>query len=280
MEAKEGFVEVTGGKVWYKIVGEGSETPLITLHGGPGYPHGYLEPLEDISNERSIIYYDQLGCGDSDWVDDKSLWTVEHFVEELQQIVDSLSLQEYHLLGHSWGAALAVMFALTRPSGLKKMIFSDPYISTPIWEKDTTRLIDKLPPKIQAALKDKNSPDHQKASDEFYANYVFRLEPLPRAITEADKKYNKELYRYMWGPEEYEATGTLKNLDPTCRLREIATPVLLLCGRYDEATPETCAYFASLFSDASVKVFEHSAHFPFWNERDEYIQTVRDFLSE
>jgi len=131
MKVTEGIIDVPGGNVWYEIVGDEKAIPLIVLHGGPGYPHESLEPLKGLSDERNIIFYDQLGCGNSKRTTDKKLWTVEHFVEELQLVVSSLKLKKYHILGHSWGAALAVSYALTKPRGLQSLILADPYISTP-----------------------------------------------------------------------------------------------------------------------------------------------------
>lgn len=76
-EAREGYLPVTGGRVWYQIVGSGNATPLLVLHGGPGVPHDYLESLADLADERPVVFYDQLGCGKSDRPDDVSLWRIE-----------------------------------------------------------------------------------------------------------------------------------------------------------------------------------------------------------
>jgi len=110
---KEGYIKVTGGRIWYKIVGKKSNNPpLVVLHGGPGYPHNYLEPIAALSNQRQVIFYDQLGCGNSDRPNDTKLWTVERFVQELGEVIDTLKLNQYHILGQSWGAALGASFAL------------------------------------------------------------------------------------------------------------------------------------------------------------------------
>ena len=97
MREQEGFIPVVGEhRVWYRIVGGGSDhdsIPLLTLHGGPGVPHDYIENLADLaSNTRSIILYDQLGCGRSDKPDDTSLWRVGRFVEELVILRRALGL--------------------------------------------------------------------------------------------------------------------------------------------------------------------------------------------
>src|SRR6266540_2413750 len=112
--ASEGYIAVEGGRVWYRIAGEGrTGIPLLTLHGGPGYPHDYLEPLERLADERPVIFYDQLGCGKSEHPNDASLWQADRFVRELAQVREALGLDRMHLFGHSWGTMLAVDFVLS-----------------------------------------------------------------------------------------------------------------------------------------------------------------------
>lgn len=276
----EGFIKVPGGRVWYKIVGRKKAIPLIVLHGGTGYPHDYLQPLEDLSNSRQIVFYDQLGCGNSDKPTDKALWTVDRFVTELQAVIKALGFKKYHLLGHSWGVALAVSFALTKPTGLASLILSNPYISTPRWEEDAKELIKTLPRAMQTAIKkgDRKSEGYKKAFQEYYARYVGRLKKSPVAVIKSNNKASDEIYHYMWGPSEFEVEGTLKDFDASIKLPEIKVPVLLLCGRFDEATSESTQYFKNLLPNARMEVLEKSAHHPFWSQRKEYINTVRDFL--
>ena len=101
MKAEEGYIEVPGGKVWYRAVAPESDptgaTPLLCLHGGPGFTHYYLEPLEALAEHRRVIFYDQLGCGRSDRPDDVTLWTVDRFVAELAQVRAALGLERLHL---------------------------------------------------------------------------------------------------------------------------------------------------------------------------------------
>ncbi|MFA5301678.1 MAG: alpha/beta fold hydrolase [Bacteroidales bacterium] len=118
---QEGNVKVPGGNIWYKIVGAGKNgIPLLTVHGGPGAPHQYLNPLQALADQRPVIFYDQLGCGRSDRPTDPALWTVERFVEEL------------HILGQSWGSMLAVEYVLRKkPIGIRSLILSGPYLEQP-----------------------------------------------------------------------------------------------------------------------------------------------------
>jgi len=60
--SQEGYIPVTGGRVWYRIVGAGTGIPLLTLHGGPGANSAYLESLSALADERPVVFYDQLGA--------------------------------------------------------------------------------------------------------------------------------------------------------------------------------------------------------------------------
>jgi proline iminopeptidase len=82
----EGYVDVTGGTVWYQVVGNGPGTPLLVVHGGPRIPHYYLKPLAGLGKYRPVIFYDQLGCGKSTAPDDTSLWRIHRFVTELGEV--------------------------------------------------------------------------------------------------------------------------------------------------------------------------------------------------
>ena len=92
----EGFVDVTGGKIWYRVSGQGDKTPMLLLHGGPGYPSYYLNALSPLGKDRKIITFDQLGCGRSDAITDTTLMTIENFVEQMHTLLASLGVQEFH----------------------------------------------------------------------------------------------------------------------------------------------------------------------------------------
>lgn len=90
--AKEGYAQVPGGRVWFKVVGSGDAIPLLILHGGPGAGHDCLEPLSTLQSDRPIVFFDQLGSGRSDKPDDPSLWRIERFVEEIAAVRKALKL--------------------------------------------------------------------------------------------------------------------------------------------------------------------------------------------
>jgi len=281
----EGFVDVTGGKVWYQIYHKEAEgTPVLVLHGGPGSSSFSLQVLKDLGTDRPVILYDQLGCGRSDWPDDHSLWSIGRFVKELGQIRDALGLDKVHILGHSWGTTLAAAYCLTKPVGVKSVIFSSPCLSAPIWEKDQKRNLTKLPLEVQEVIKrceengSTDSKEFQDAIDVFSKKFVNRMDPKPEWLKEGAKYRNSEVYNIMWGPSEFTVLGNLKKFDCTDQLKELNFPTLFTCGRFDEATPETTEYFSRLTPGSAFHVFENSAHMAYLEEREEYMRVMRDFL--
>jgi len=278
---REGHVQVTGGKVWYQVFGEENGTPLLLLHGGPGSTGFGFEELEPLADERQVVVYDQLGCGYSDKPEDVSLWQLDRFVEELGQVREALGLKEVHILGHSWGTMLAASYLLTRPEGVKSVIFSSPCLSAFRWADDQAEHLKGFPQEMQETVArceaegTTDSEEYQEAMVEYYKRHLCRIETPKRP---EERPSGKVVYNTMWGPSEFCATGNLKTYDVTAQLHEIEIPTLFLCGRHDETRPETLFYYQSLVPGAKAHVFEQSSHKAYLEETDEYLRVVREFL--
>ncbi|MGK7377146.1 proline iminopeptidase-family hydrolase [Planococcus sp. 1R117A] len=281
----EGFIPVKGGNVWYRITGNGPGIPLLLVHGGPGGKSNDKDPLRQLGTERPIIQYDQLGCGKSGHPADKDIWTIEHYVEELEHVVEALELEEFHLLGHSWGSMLAVSYLFKKPTGVRSVIFSGPALSANRWITDQRNYLKELPKEMQDAIEQSerdgttDSEAYQQAMMAFYKRHMCRLDPWPKEMKEDFEATNSRIYHYMWGASEFTVTGTLKDFDATGRLHEIEIPALFTCGRYDEATPETTEYYASLAPDSEFHVFENSSHMPTLEEPQAYADTIREWVN-
>ncbi|HLO31494.1 MAG TPA: proline iminopeptidase-family hydrolase [Anaerolineales bacterium] len=290
MPATEGFISFHGYKVWYRIVGgeDSGKLPLLCLHGGPRGTHDYLEPLEGLAGTgRRVIFYDQLGCGNSDQPHNPAMWTVDLFVEEAGVVRQALGLDRVHLLGQSWGGMLGMEYALTQPPGLESFIIADSPASMLQWVSEANRLRAELPPEIQQTLLKHeaagtfDSPEYQEAMLVFYRRHVCRLDPWPDCVNRAFAKLaqNPEVYNTMNGPSEFHVIGTLKDWDIVNRLGEIHVPTLVIGGRYDEATPAITETVQRGIPGSERVIFENSSHMPHVEETDRYLQVVGQFLS-
>ncbi len=287
---EEGFVPFQQYRTWYRMLagaGSGDKAPLLCLHGGPGMTHDYLEPLEAIAQSgRRVIFYDQLGSGNSDKPDDPALWQIETFVDELAQVRKALGLDQVHLFGHSWGGFLGLEYMLTKPQGVHSLILSNSAASTWRWISEANRLRSELPLAEQAIL-DKHEADgttddeaYLAVTNLYYARHVCRMKPLPECFLRTLGKLgeNSDVYGSMWGPSEFYCTGTLQNWDIEQRLGEIDLPTLILSGRYDESTPAINEVLQRGIRNSEWRVFEESSHTPHLEQTQQYIQVLSGFL--
>jgi len=284
--ADEGYVEVEGGRVWYRRLGEGDALPVLLLHGGPGAAHDYMLPLaERLSEHRPAIVYDQLGCGRADRPDDTSLWTVDRSVTEVDQVRAALGLEHCHLLGQSWGGWLAIDYMARGPVGVAGLVLASTSASIAQFVAGARRLIDALPEPHRTALQELGArgeydhPDYRAAEQEFYRRHLCRMDPWPEALVRSsDQMEGNQVYATMNGPTEFDVIGRLRTWDRTPDLGRIDVPTLVTCGRYDEITPACSETIAAGIPEARVVVFEESAHVAHLEEAEAYAGTVEEFL--
>jgi proline-specific peptidase len=284
MRVDEGYIDVPGGRVWYRSVGEGG-TPLLCLHGGPGFTHYYLEALEVLADRRQVIFYDQLGCGNADRPDDVSLWTVDRFVEELARVRAALGLDRLHLFGSSWGGMLAMQYVLDRQPDLVSLILCGSPASMIRWVTDCDELLAAQPEGVRSVLREHEAagftgcPEYQAAMLAFYREHVCRMTPFPVGLERSFAEAGYQVYNHMNGPSEFTVTGTLKTWDIMDRLSEIQTRTLLVGGRYDECRPEHMAEMHRRIAGSRHEIIEDASHLCFAEQTDTFAAIVNEFLA-
>jgi len=283
LPAGEAYLAVPGGRIWYRLSGSGSGVPVILLHGGPGYSSYYLKSLEALGSDRPVVRYDQLGGGKSSPAGDTTLFTIPHFVAELDSLRAHLGYARMHLLGHSWGTILAVEYYRAHPEHVASLTLGSAALDIPAWERHARQLVLTLPDSMQRAIRERekegkfDAPDYQAALGEFYSRYVWR-HPVQADLDSLLKTANQQIYNYMQGPSEFTVTGTLKLYSVRDFLPRIKVPILYTVGEFDEANPPTIRGFAALTPGARVVVLPGAAHITTWDAPDAMLAAVRGFL--
>jgi L-proline amide hydrolase len=208
---KEGKIPFIVGdetfETYYKVFGDVAscaDGPLVVLHGGPGISHDYLIPLSDLASRspsRAVIFYDQLGNGQSTHLPSKdpSFWTIDLFIAELENVLAFFQVtNRFNILGQSWGGTLVSEFIVRRqPGGLRRLVLANALASSKLRNEAIARLRPGLPEDVQAAFKKHEaagttkSEEYKAAMMIFWAKHGCRVQPFPPeflySISLADK---------------------------------------------------------------------------------------------
>lgn len=282
----QGMIAVPGGNVWFTRVGGGAGYPLLAVHGGPGMPHTYMSSLERLADEREVIFWDQLGCGESERPSDRRLWTMERSVAEMDAVVQALGLNRFHIFGNSWGGMLAQQYVLDVASGAASLTISNSFASIPEFSKMVARLKSELDPATQSSI-DRHeaagttyAPEYHAAIRTWNETHLCRVRPWPTELEDSFRTMNNEVYGTMFGLSNFRIVGTIRDWDVFDRLAEISLPTLILAGRYDECVPEHMCEMHARIPDSRFELFESSSHMPFIEEPDRFDQVMREFLRQ
>ena len=279
-------------KVWTKRVGNHPQLKVLLLNGGPGATHEYFECFENFLPAEGIefIYYDQLGCGNSDNPNDTSLWDLSRYVEELEQVRKALNLNQDNcfLLGHSWGGILAMEYALKYQANIKGLIISNMMSSCPDYGKYADEVLAKqMDQKVLdtirtiEAKKDFDNPKYmQLLRSHYYVQHLCRmpLDKWPEPIDRSLNKLNASLYVTMQGPSEFGISGKLENWDRFAMLSQLSLPVLTIGAKYDTMDPAHMEKMAQQIPNGSYLYCPNGSHFCFYDDQEVYMKGLLSYL--
>jgi len=237
-----------------------------------------------LADEREVIFWDQLGCGNSEKPSNAELWTMERSVAEMNAVVHALDLNDFHVFGNSWGGMLAQQYVLDVPSGAVSLTISNSIASIPQFSEMVARLKTELDSATQSAI-DRHeaagttySAEYQAAIRTWNETYLCRVRPWPTELSDAFKNMGAEIFETMFGPSDFHIVGTIRNWDVLDRLTEIALPTLVVAGRFDECAPEHMWEMHQRIEGSRFELFESSSHMPFIEEPHLFDRVMRDFL--
>jgi len=274
--------------VWTRRVGDG-EIKVLLLHGGPGCTHEYLEVFERHFPDAGIefYYYDQLGSYYSDQPDDPSLWTVDRFREEVEQVRQALGLEHFYLYGQSWGGMLSIEYALKYQAHLAALVISNMTASIAAYEAGLKKLRAAIPEDVEQQLGryeaagDYDNPRYNEILIEhLYNKHLCRIVPWPEPMARMFAHLATPVYNTMQGPNEFVITGNFRHWDRWDDLGRIAVPTLLMVGRHDTMQPADIEEMGRRIPGARVAILENGSHCALWDDEEAYFDALIGFLRE
>ncbi|MCM3006353.1 alpha/beta fold hydrolase [Priestia koreensis] len=293
MKIENGEYEVLLNRIkhWVKIVGAEHRTiPLVLLHGGPGGNHYVfekkVEPL--LVKQRTLIYYEQRGCGRSESPADEAAYTMDYLVRDFSALYEYLSVKQVDLLGYSFGGELALEIAYAYPTCIRRLVLSAPSLmnapiqsfvqvagfmsvaSDDILERISRVVSEELPTKtlceIIWSMVDADTVD----------SLLFQNQEIAKEN------------RRLWEESGLLNTGIMERViqqnPPSIplekRLKDVLHPSIILTGAFDRNTgiPVATAIHQQLPRNEIV-LFPRSAHFPDLEETETFVKQVAEFLN-
>lgn len=280
--------------VWTKRVGNNPDLKVLFLHGGPGATTEYFEcfdvwfPAEGIEYH----YYDQLGSLRSDQPDDPSLWNLDRFTDEVEQVRTALGMNRdnFVLMGQSWGGLLAIEYALRYPDNLKALAIMNMMSSCtaynayaqqvlmPAMDPEALRQIQQL--ESEGRIDD---PRYDELLNEHHnAHHLCRLpiDEWPDPVVRTLAHINPNIYVPMQGPSELGMRGSLETWDRSADLHQIDVPTLVVGAEHDTMDPAHMRWMAQQLPQGSYLHCPNGSHLPMYDDPEHFFPGVLQFLAQ
>jgi proline iminopeptidase len=280
--------------VWTKRVGNNPAVKLLLLHGGPAATHEYFEAFDSFLPMAGVeyYYYDQLGSFYSDHPEDDSLYELPRFVEEVEQVRQTLELDRdnFYLLGHSWGGILATEYALAYQEHLKGLVISNMMSSIPAYVEYANKVL--MPAMDQQVLaevkaleanKDYKNPRYMELlMPAHYEKHILRRPAAewPDPVNRAFAHLNDKIYIPMQGPSELGASGKLANWDRGKDLAKITVPTLVIGAQHDSMDPKHMEWMSKQFPKGEYVHCPNGSHMDMYDDQETYMRGLIAFLNK
>jgi proline iminopeptidase len=283
-------------RVWVKRMGNNPNLRVLLLHGGPGCTHEYFEACDSYLPAAGIeyYYYDQLGSGFSDQPDEPSLWDLDRFVDEVEQVRQALGLDrdDFVLLGQSWGGILAIEYALKYQKHLRGLVISNMMSSVPAYNAYAEEvLMPQMDPAALAEIKafeaagtTEDTRYMELLVEQHYVHHVLRMpaDEWPDPVQRAFAHINQSIYVSMQGPSELgiSADASLAGWDRSAELASIGVPTLVIGARHDTMDPAHMRMMADRLPHGRYLNCPDGSHLAIYDDQAVYFAGVIDFLNE
>jgi proline iminopeptidase len=282
--------------VWTKRVGNNPDLKVLLLHGGPGATHEYLEAFDSYLPRAGIeyYYYDQLGSGFSDQPSDSSLWGLDRFVDEVEQVRQALGLdrENFVLYGQSWGGLLAIEYALAHQEHLRGLVISNMMASAPAYTRYAEQVL--MPEMDQDALSEIQALEAARDTDNprymellvphFYEHHILRMpaDQLPEPVRRGFAHINPEIYVPLQGPSELgmSAEAKLAAWDRVGELHRIEVPTLVIGARHDTMDPDHMEMMAGRLPLGEYLYCPNGSHMALYDDQEVYFAGLVEFLQD
>lgn len=277
-----------GVRLFYRIEGRAGAPAAILLHGGPGSNiNAVWRDLEPLGDDRRTVLYDQRGGGRSEIITDPKRLTAEDHVRDLEAVRTALHLDRFALVGESWGALLAVLYAAEHPDRVERLLLLGPappsraMLNQRFDESDAAMGLRAQLASVAAEMA--GSPDPIATCKAFFDLYTPQFFARPENIT---KRRGSSCDGPPEGVRNYfvvnQATlSSLGDYDVRPKLARLSMPALVVEGEKSiPSTVRSARAFADSLPNAKLLLVPDAGHYPQVERPDVFFPAVHAFLRE
>jgi proline iminopeptidase len=285
---REGFIDADGGvQLYVRRVGDSSQT-VIVLHGGPGFTMEYLAAdIEPLAEKHTLVFYDQRGTGRSTLVSDAAGLDAQRFVDDLETVRQHFGLDRLNLLSHSWGAAVAALYAMRHPERIERMIFVG---AMPLRHAELVRTFQAVEAGGDSEWRQqlherrvawRNDPGNAAACRAYYATWFIPFYGNKAAAGRSKGDFaagGPDSLRNKIASVDRFTIASLGEWDWRTSLRAIHALALFFHGTADVISVDTAREWVAALPNARLLLLEDVGHFPYLETPEQFFPAVSRFL--
>ncbi|MGX1266042.1 proline iminopeptidase [Rossellomorea marisflavi] len=275
-------ITINGVSHWVKVEGiERGTTPVVVIHGGPGGNHYVFERTAGsmIAKERTIIYYEQRGCGRTDKPEDDGAYMIANLVEDFKKLYRRIGWERVDLLGYSFGAEIALEIAYTLPHIVNRLVLSAPSMMQSPLQK-LVQIAGFASVGATGICSDATIEEtYQALWDHADTAMVDKLLFQDPSLAAMNRKWWEESGLVNTGLMMSALENDTSRPSLEKRLSDIPHPALILVGAFDRNTGiPVASRIHSRLQHSALTILSKSAHFPDIEEPEAFTRCVCSFL--
>lgn len=285
LDSKKLYISADKAELFCKTFGKGE--PIIMIHGGPGLSHDYLLPqMAKLAETYFVIFYDQRGCGLSTGELNAESIQIGTFIEDLEAIRRYFGYEKITILGHSWGAFLAMNYAIAYPKFVHKLILlnslppsSDEFS---LFKQEWARRMAPYQNEIKGIMETPEFVKGEESTTQKYYQTIFgryfydpekvkllNLQMKPSAFLNGSKVY--EIFSQNLLAKPFNLHDQIKQLDIN---------TLIIHGDSDPVPPCTAQKLHESIRGSEYHLIKNCGHFPYVETPDELFLHLNNFLRD
>ena len=286
---REGYVDALDGvRLFYRMVGTGPET-VVVIHGGPGFSLEYIaDDLQPLAERYTLLFYDQRGTGRSSLVNDAAALDAQRFAEDLEALRRHFGLGPLTLLGHSWGAGVAALYAVRYPERVGRLVIVG---GIPLRRSELLRTFQNLDANRDSTMRQQlherreawhADPGDAAACRAYYVLWFFPFYGDRAAAARSKGDFcagSPAALRNKVVSVDRFTVASLGEWDWRPALRAVTAPALVIHGTLDVIPVAAAREWAAAMPNARLLLLEGIGHFPYLEAPEQFAAALDDFFA-